>query len=239
MRGKPTSGGDLLSSSGHTNDNALTPALVAGLESGTHHTDVTGAVEGVVAPTVSHLNQVFLDSLARQLGGVDEVSGTELAGPGLLAVVHIDGDDLAGLVLHSTLQNGETDTANTEDSDVGSLLNLGSDNSSTVSGGDTTAEQAGAISGDLRGDGNHRDIGHNGVLGEGGGTHEVKEILAAGTETGGAIRHDTLTLCSADLAAKVGLARLAELALAAFGSAEGWSVNVCLLYTSDAADEMD
>lgn len=47
----------------------------------------------------------------------------------------------------------------------------------------------------------------------------MKEILAAGTETGGAIRHDTLTLCSANLAAEVGLAGLAELTLATFGSA--------------------
>jgi hypothetical protein len=47
----------------------------------------------------------------------------------------------------------------------------------------------------------------------------VKEILATGPEAGGAIRHNTLALCSTDLTAKVRLTRLAELALAAFGRA--------------------
>lgn len=152
MRAQLTASGNLLSSSSDTDDNALTPTLVAGLKSSTHDTNVTSAVEGVVAATVSHLNQVFLDGLAGKLGGVNEVGSTELAGPGLLAVVDIDSNDLASLVLHGTLQDGETNTADTEDSDVRSLLNLGSDNRSAVSSGDTTAEQAGAISGDLRGD---------------------------------------------------------------------------------------
>lgn len=192
---------------------------MAGLQGSTHDTDVTGAVKGVVAATVGHLDQVLLDGLARKLGGVNKVSGAELAGPGLLAVVDIDGNDLAGLVLDSTLQDGETNTADTEDSDVGSLLNLGSDNRGTVSGGDTAAEQTGAVGGDLGGDSHDGDVGDNGVLGEGGGTHEVKEVLATGTEAGGAVRHDTLTLCSTDLTAEVGLAGLAELALAALGGA--------------------
>ena len=192
---------------------------MASLQGSAHDTDITSAVKGVVATTVSHLNQVLLDSLAGQLGGVNEVGGAELAGPGLLAVVDIDSNDLASLVLDSTLQNGKTNTADTEDSDVGALLNLGSDNGSAVSGGDTAAEQAGAVGGDLRSDSHHGDVGDNGVLGEGGGTHEVKEVLATGTEAGSAIGHDTLTLCSTDLTAEVGLAGLAELALAALGGA--------------------
>jgi hypothetical protein len=45
----------------------------------------------------------------------------------------------------------------------------------------------------------------------------VEDVLAAGLEAGGAVGHDTLTLGGADLAAEVGLAGLAELALTAFG----------------------
>jgi hypothetical protein len=48
----------------------------------------------------------------------------------------------------------------------------------------------------------------------------VKEILALALEARGAVRHDTLALGGADLAAKVGLAGLAELALLAFGGAK-------------------
>jgi hypothetical protein len=47
----------------------------------------------------------------------------------------------------------------------------------------------------------------------------VEEILALALEARGAVRHDTLALGCADLAAQVGLARLAELALLALGCA--------------------
>jgi hypothetical protein len=68
--------------------------------------------------------------------------------------------------------------------------------------------------------GNDRDIGDDGVLGEGGSTHEVKQILALALESRGAVGHQTLTLCGSDLTAKVGLSGLAELALLAFGGVE-------------------
>ena len=192
---------------------------MAGLEGSAHDTDVTSAVESVITATISHLNQVLLDGLAGELGGVNEVGSTELASPGLFAVVDVDSNDHTGLVLDRTLHNRQTDTADTEDSDVGALLDLGSHDSSTVTGGDTAAEQTGPIGGDLRSDSDDRDIGNDGVLREGGGTHEVQEVLAAGLEAGSAIRHDTLTLGSTDLTAEVSLARLAELAFTAFGGA--------------------
>jgi hypothetical protein len=47
----------------------------------------------------------------------------------------------------------------------------------------------------------------------------VQEVLAAGLEARGAIGHNTLTLGSTDLTTEVSLARLAELAFPAFGSA--------------------
>lgn len=192
---------------------------MAGLEGGAHNTDVTGAVEGVVAATVGHLDEMLLDALAVELGRVDEVGGTELAGPGLLAVVHIDGDDLAGLVLHTTLDDRETNAAGTEDGNVGALLDLGGDGGSAVTGRDTAAQQAGAVEGSLGGDGDDGDVGHDGVLREGGSAHEVQDVLAAGPEACGPIGHDTATLGGSDLTAEVGLSGLAELALAALGGA--------------------
>ena len=150
-----TSGGNLLSSSGNTNDDALTPTLVASLESRSHDVNVTSAVEGVVAATISHLNELLLNGLVLELHGVDKVGGTELLGPLLLAVVDVDDDDLGRAVLDTTLDDRKTDTASTEDSNVGALLNTtlaGSDDSGTVTGGDTTAEQASAVHGGLVGD---------------------------------------------------------------------------------------
>lgn len=177
-----TSGRNLLASSSNTDDDTLAPTLVAGFQGGAHNTDVTGAVEGVVATTIGHLNELFLDSLAVEFGGVDKVGGTELASPRLLAVVDIDSNDLARLVLDSTLDDGETNTASTEDSHVRALLDLGSDNGRTVAGGDTTTEQAGPVSRDLGCDSDNGDISNNGVLGEGGSAHEVQQVLATGLE---------------------------------------------------------
>lgn len=67
--------------------------------------------------------------------------------------------------------------------------------------------------------GNDGDIGDDGVLGEGGSAHEVKQILALALESRGAVGHQTLALGGSDLTAKVGLSGLTELALLAFGGA--------------------
>jgi hypothetical protein len=217
-----TSGGNLLSGSGNTNNDALTPTLVASLESRSHNVDVTSAVEGVVTTTISHLNELLLDGLVFELHGVDEVGGTELLSPLLLAVVDVDDNDLGRAVLDTTLDDRKTDTAGTEDSNIGTLLHTtlaGSDNSGTVAGGNTTAEQASAVHRGLVGDLDDRNVGNNSVLGESRGTHEVEEILALALEARGSVGHDTLALSGSDLATKVGLSRLAELALLALGGA--------------------
>lgn len=220
---KLTSCGNLLSSGGNTDDDTLTPTLVASLESGSHDVHVTSAVEGVVAATISHLNKLLLDGLVLELHGVDEVGSTELLGPLLLAVVDIDDNDLGRAVLDATLNDRKTDATSTEDGNVGTLLDTslaGSDDSSTISGGDTTAEQAGAIHGGLVGDLDDRDVGNDSVLRESRSAHEVEEVLALALEARGSVRHDTLALGGSDLATEVGLARLAELALLALGCAE-------------------
>lgn len=192
---------------------------MAGLESSTHDVDVASAVEGVVETTIAQLNKLLHDGLALELGGVDEVGGTELAAPFLLGVVDIDNDNLLGLVLDGSLDDGETDAAGTENGDGAALLDVGSDTGGSVTGGDTAAEQAGTVHRSILLDGDDGDVGNDCVLGESGGTHEVEEILSTGAETAGAIGHQTLTLGSTDLTAEVGLARLAELALLALGGA--------------------
>jgi len=69
--------------------------------------------------------------------------------------------------------------------------------------------------------GDYGDVGDDGVLREGGGAHEVKQILALALESRGTIGHQTLTLSGSDLAAEVGLSGLTELALLAFGGVKG------------------
>ena len=219
-----TSGGNLLAGSRNTDNDTLTPALVAGFEGSPHDADVACAVEGVVAATVGHLDQLLLNGLAVELGGVDEVGGTELASPGFLAVIHIDGNDHSGLVLNRSLNNRETNAASTEDSNVSALLNTSSDNSGTVPGGDTAAQQARSVRRDLGSNSDNGDVGYNGVLREGGGTHEVEDVLSTSLEARSTVRHHALTLGGTDLSAEVGLSRLAELAFPAFGGVQGYDV---------------
>jgi hypothetical protein len=198
---------------------------VAGLERSTHDVDVACAVECVVAAAVGHFDQLLLDALGAKLGRVDEVGGTELLCPLLLGVVDIDNNDLASLVLDSSLDDGQTNTTSAEDGNVRALLDTAlscGDDGSAVSGCDTAAEQAGAVHGGLLCDGNDGDVCNDGVLGESGGTHEVEEVLALALEARGAVGHDTLALGCADLAAQVGLAGLAELALLAL-----WCAGCC------------
>ena len=221
MKGRRhTTSGNLLAGSSNTDDDALAPTLVAGFEGRTHDAHVTRAVKGVVASTVGHIDQLLLDGLAVQLGGVDEVGGAELARPRLLAVVDVHGDDLARAVAHSSLDDGETDAAGAEDGHVGALLHLGGHRRGAVARRDAAAQQARPVGGDL---GSHRhdgDVCDDCVLREGRRAHEVQQVLAAGLEARAAVGHDALALGRADLAAQVRLAGLAELAFAAFGGAE-------------------
>ena len=100
-----TASADLLAGCCDTDDDALSPALVAGFECGPHHTDVARAVEGVVAASVRHLNEVLLDAFVAQLGRVDEVGRAELLAPGFLAVIDVHDYDFSGAILHGALDD--------------------------------------------------------------------------------------------------------------------------------------
>lgn len=215
-------GGDLLAGSGDTDDDGFSPALVAGLECGAHNVDVARAVECVVAAAVGHLDELFLDALLAEFGRVDKVGCAELLGPGIFCVVDVDDDDLAGLVLGCSLDDGQADAASAEDGNIGAFLDTSptsGDDGGTVTGCDTAAEQAGAVHWGLFCDGDDGDVRYDGVLRECGCAHEVEEILALALKARSAIRHDTLALGCSDLAAEVGLSGLAELALSAFWGA--------------------
>lgn len=67
----------------------------------------------------------------------------------------------------------------------------------------------------------------------------MEDILASGLESGSAIGHDTFTLGGSNLAAQVGLARLAELALSTLGSVQGNDVIANLDIGHTLADALD
>lgn len=234
------SGGDFFAGRSNTNDDGCTPALVACFQSVSHDVDVTGAVKSVVASAVGHLDQLLHDGLAiLQLGRVDESSGAKLLGPLLLLVVQVHNNDLLGLSLLGTLHNRQTDTASAENSNVVALLHIGSDGGSSVTGGDTTAQQTGLVEASLLVDSDNGNVSHNGVLRKGGAAHKVQKILALAVESQGAVRHHTTALSLSHGTTQVGLARLAELTLLTLGSVQGNDV-VSHFHAVDAfADRLD
>lgn len=78
---------------------------MAGLKRSPHDADITGAVKGIVTPTVRYLDQVLLDALSAQLRGVDELVGTELLRPLLLGIIDVNDDDLACALLDRALDD--------------------------------------------------------------------------------------------------------------------------------------
>ena len=215
-----TSGGNLLASGGNTNDDALAPALVAGLERRAHDADIARAVKGVVAATIRHLNQLVDNGLVLfEIIGVDEISRAEFFGPLLLGGVDVDDDNLGGLVDDGALDDRQADATGAKDGNVGALLDIGRHARGAVARGDAAAEQARTVHGRVGLHGDDRNVGEDRVLRKGRSAHEVQHILALALEAGGAVGHDALALGGANLAAEVRLARLAKLALFAFGGA--------------------
>jgi len=220
---KLTSRRDFLSSSSNTNNNRLSPTLVASLQGSAHDTNVTCAVESVVQTTVSDLDEVVLNGLS-DLGWVDEFGRAELLCPLLLAIVDIHHDDALSTVLDRTLDHRESNTPGAEYSDAGALLYVRGDNGSTIPSGDTASKQTSPVHGGVLSNSNDRDIGGNGVLRESRASHKVEQILSLTLEPRGSIGHHTASLGSTDLSAKVCFSRLAELALLALGGVEGDNV---------------
>jgi hypothetical protein len=192
---------------------------VAGLQGRAHNPNVPRAVEGIVAPAVRHLDQLLHDGLVLEVGRVDEIRRAKLVCPFLLARVDVDDDDLAGLLLHGALDDRQPDAASAEDRHGRALVDLGGLDRGAVTRCDAAAEQAGPVHGRILGDGHDGDVGHDSVLGEGRGAHEVEEVLALALESRGPVRHHALALRGPNLAAEVRLAGLAELALATLGRA--------------------
>jgi hypothetical protein len=154
------SGLNLLSCGGDTDDDTLTPTLMAGFESSSHDANVTSTIEGIVTTTVGDLNEVFLDRFP-DFGGVDEIGCAEFTCPFLFAVIGVYGNDFLGAIGDAALDDTEADTASAEDGAGRTLLDLRSTSGSTETSGDTASKETSFVQRSLRVDGNNRDIGDN------------------------------------------------------------------------------
>src|ERR1700730_13478741 len=209
-------GMDLLARARDADDRRLAPALVAALEGGAHDVDVAYAFEGVVDPTIGHVDDDLLDGSAvvlwvQAIGGAEGPRHREFLG------VRVDGDDASGLGHHGALHYRQPDAPKPEYRDGRARSHLGRVEHRPDAGGDAAAEQADLVEWRPRIDLRDRDFGQHRVLREGARAHVVQHGLALGREPGGPVGHEPLALGGADLLAQIGAARAAELALAALG----------------------
>lgn len=190
-----------------TDNDTLTPSLMTGLEGGTHHTNITGTVKGIVTTAIGQLEQAVDDGTAGEaIRRVHEMGGAEPPGPGLLGRVEVDDDDAAGPLRDGALNDTEPHAAGTKDGHVGARLHGGGDAGRAVARGDAAAQQAGPVHGRVVLYRHHRDVGYYRVLGKGRGAHKVEQVFPFAPEPGGAVWHDASALGVADLATEVGLA---------------------------------
>ncbi len=208
-------GSDFLAGTGHADDHRLAPPFVAAFQGSTHQLHVTDTFEGEVHATVGQVDNHFLDR-AVVVFRVDAVGGAQLTGDLELGRVDVDGDDARGLGLHRTDHCRQADAAEAEDGHGVTRLDLGGVEHGTDTGSHAAAQQADLFQRGFFLDLGHRDFRQHRVLGEGRGAHVVEQLLAFVGEARGAVRHQALALGSTDRLAQVGLARQAELALAAF-----------------------
>lgn len=203
----PTSCLDLLARRRNADDDTLAPSLVARFQGSTHHVDVAGAVEGIVAPTVRHLDQLVGDAgPLGQPGRVDEVRGAEVLAPLLLGRVQVYDDDPTGLLREGPLDHAQAYASRAEHGNARSGLDIRGGPGRPVPRGDATAQKTCLFRRRILLDRHDRDVGHHGVLREGRGAHIVQEIFSSAPEASRPIRHEASALRGADLAAKIRLA---------------------------------
>src|SRR3954465_7579464 len=223
---------DLLAGPGDADDRGDAPAPVAALERLAHELDVADALEAVVGAALGDLDQVA-DQVPFAPVGIYEVGRAELPRYRFARRVDVDRDDLGCSDQPGCLDDIEADSAQSEDDDPGSRLNLGREDHRADAGGDAAADVADLVERRVLAYLRHPELGKHRVVRERRTAHVVLHRLPVQAEAARAVGHHALPLRGADGGAEVGLAREAVLALPAFRDVQRNDVVSCA-YGSDA-----
>src|SRR5690606_11165941 len=208
-------GGDFLTCTSYTNDEALAPAFVRALEGLTHDFDVTDTFEAVVH-AASHLDDGVHHVL--NVFRVNEVGHAELTAEGFAFRVQVHTDDAAGTSQFCTLDYVQTDTAQTEHGHSGADFYFGLENYGANASSYAAADVADFVERSVFTYFGQGDFWQYGVVRERGAAHVVQNRLAFKGETAGAIWHQAFALGGAHFLAEVGTWVQTVFALAAFSS---------------------
>ena len=210
--------GDLGAGFGHADDDALAPALVRAFQRLAHHLGVAYALEAVVGAAVGQLHD-GIDHVVDFLG-IDEMRHAELARHFLALGVDVDADDLVRAHHLRALDHVQAYAAQAEHHDIRAGFDLGREQHRAQPRGHAAAYVADLVERRVLADLGQRDLGHDRVVRECRCAHVVQYGLAIDAEAARAVGHHALALRGAHGLAQIGLARQAELALAAFGGVQ-------------------
>lgn len=174
-----------------------------------------------------------------RIHALDGIS-SEFNGFGKLCGVDIYSNNLRSTDVLQCSDSSEADTAETKNSRSAARLALTGTSDGTIASGDTTPEQAHLVERCGLVDHGNCDLWEHGVLREGGDAHEVENGLAIGVrKAGSAVGHHTFTLGGTNGDTQVGLARFAELAVAALRRVQRHDVIADLDTGNTLADGLD
>ncbi len=134
--------------------------------------------------------------------------------------IDVHADDLVGAGHARALDHVEADAAEPEHDDVRARFHFRGVDHGADAGGDAATDVADFLERRVLADLCERNLRQHGVVREGRAAHVMVHGLAVDREPAGAVRHHALALGRADRGAKIGLARSAGLALAAFRRVE-------------------
>ncbi len=153
-------------------------------------------------------------------------------------VIQINTNDHVRADHARALHHVQADAAQAEHHHVGARLHFRGVDHRADAGGDAAADVADLVEGRVGADFRQRDLGQHGEIGESRATHVVMDCFFTQTETGSAVRHDSLTLRTPDCRTQVRFPRQAGLALPALRRIERDDV-VALLQRGHARADVD
>mmetsp|Transcript_18242 Transcript_18242/g.61524 ORF Transcript_18242/g.61524 Transcript_18242/m.61524 type:complete len:449 (+) Transcript_18242:303-1649(+) len=202
--------GNFLPRSGDADDAGRAPAAVRALERRAHDLDVAGAVEGIIAAPLRHLDDALLDG-RRRVHRVQAVGGAQRPRDFELVRIDVDNNNPRGADLFRGLDHRQAHRPEAEDGHRRPKSDLGRVQHRAQTRRDAAAEEARLVQRHRRRDFGARDFGEDGVLAERRATHEVPNrspVLERKPRR--AVGHHARALRAADLRAQVRLGRRAE-----------------------------
>ena len=177
----------------YTDNDTLTPAFVAALQCLPHHFDVAYTFETVIGTAPCEFHQI-IHKIAFDLSGIDEMGCAELFRQCLPSRVQIHPDDLVGADKPGTLNDVQSDAAQSKDHHICTWLYASGVDHGTDSGSHPATDVTDLVERSVLADFGHGNFRQNRKIGESRCAHVMKQGVITKGKTAAFIRHQTPSL---------------------------------------------